>query len=63
MVGSIKEVYNALQSAGYLISESCLRNLVRSGELPHMKSGNKALISFEAARAYIDERTGGQRNE
>lgn len=46
-VGSIRQVHRRLQAEGFLVSECALRRWIKTGELPAVFSGNKALISFK----------------
>ena len=49
-VGTIRQVHQRLQSEGFWVSEYTLRQWVKSGTLPAVFVGNKALISFANVR-------------
>ncbi len=45
-VGSISHVHPRLQAGGFLVSGYALRRWIKSGELPAVFAGCKALTSF-----------------
>ncbi len=45
-VGTIRQVHQRLVSEGIMVSEHALRIWVKTGVLPVVYSGNKALISY-----------------
>lgn len=44
---------------GTMVSETMIRRLMDSGELPVFKNGSKKLTSIEAVDAYLDKHLGG----
>ena len=45
-VGTIRQIHRRLNDEGFLVSECTLRQWVKTGVLPAVFAGNKALISF-----------------
>lgn len=52
--GSIREIQRQLVSDGIRVSEYALRQWVKSGILPVVYSGNKALISYDKVLSVLD---------
>lgn len=52
-VGTIRKVHQRLLDEGFLISEYTLRQWVKTGILPAVFVGNKALISFSNVTAIL----------
>lgn len=48
---------------GTMVTETMIRRLMDSGELPVFKNGAKKLTSIEAVEAYLDAQLGGEVNE
>lgn len=48
-IGSINQIHKRLNEEGFAISKRFLRQLVDSGQLPSVKSGNKYLINYDSA--------------
>lgn len=48
-IGSINQIHKRLNDEGFAISKCFLRQLVASGQLPSVKSGNKYLINYDSA--------------
>lgn len=46
-VGTIRQIQHRLIREGYQISECALRRWVKDGRLPAIRTGNKALISYD----------------
>ena len=46
-VGTIRQIHRRLIREGYQISECALRRWVKDGTLPAIRTGNKALISYD----------------
>jgi len=46
-VGTIREIQQQLLSEGYHVTQYALRRWIKSGQLPAVYSGNKALISYD----------------
>ena len=53
-VGTIRQIHQRLYDEGYFISEYTLRQLVKTGILPAVFVGNKALISFANVIGILD---------
>ena len=45
-VGTVRQIHQRLNDEGFLVSEYTLRQWVKTGVLPAVFIGNKALISF-----------------
>lgn len=45
-VGTIREIHRRLVQEGYQVSECALRRWIKEGKLPAVRTGNKALISY-----------------
>ena len=43
---------------GTMVSETMIRRLMDSGELPVFKNGSKKLTSIEAVESYLDKQLG-----
>lgn len=56
-IGSINQIHKRLNENGYAISRRFLRQLVESGQLPVMKSGNKALVNYDSVVELLLTRT------
>ena len=56
-IGSINQIHKRLNENGYAVSKCFLRQLVDSGQLPSMKSGNKALINYDSVVELLLART------
>ena len=54
-VGTIRQIHRRLNDEGFLISEYTLRQWVKTGILPAVFSGNKALISFANVLKILDQ--------
>lgn len=52
--GSIREIQRQLVSDGIRVSEYALRQWTKSGLLPVVYSGNKALISYDKVLSILD---------
>lgn len=52
--GSIREIQRQMVSDGIRVSEYALRQWVKSGILPVVYSGNKALISYDKVLSVLD---------
>ena len=46
-VGTIRQIHQRLIQEGYRVSECALRRWVKDGQLPAIRTGNKALISYD----------------
>jgi len=58
--GTIRAVTEELRQRGYCVSESWIRERIRAGDIPAMKSGNRSIVSFRVVKDYIDDQlTGG----
>lgn len=55
---AIAEHYRKIDP-GTMVSETLIRRLMDSGELPIFKNGNKKLTSIEAVDAYLNAQLGG----
>lgn len=56
-IGSINQIHQRLNSSGYAVSKRFLRQLVESGQLPYVKSGNKYLINYDSVVELLLART------
>lgn len=56
-IGSINQIHQRLNSNGYAVSKRFLRQLVESGQLPYVKSGNKYLINYDSVVELLLART------
>lgn len=45
-VGTIREIHQQLLHDGYRVSQYALRQWIKSGDIPAVYAGNKALISY-----------------
>lgn len=53
-VGTIRQIHQRLHDEGYFISEYTLRQWVKTGVLPAVFVGSKALISFANVIGILD---------
>lgn len=58
---SIAEYYKA-RDPDTMVSETLIRRLMDSGELPVFKNGSKKLTSIEAVDSYLNAHVGGKNN-
>lgn len=56
-VGSINQIHARLNEDGFAVSKRLLRQLVESGQLPYVKSGNKYLINYDSVVELLLART------
>ena len=56
-IGSVNQIHRRLNENGYAVSKRFLRQLVDSGQLPVMKSGNKALVNYDSVVELLLTRT------
>ena len=56
-IGSINQIHRQLNENGYAISKYFLRQLIDSGQLPSMKSGNKVLLNYDSVVELLLART------
>lgn len=56
-IGSINQIHRRLNENGYAVSKRFLRQLVDSGQLPVMKSGNKVLLNYDSVVELLLART------
>lgn len=47
-IGSINQIHKRLNENGYAVSKRFLRQIIDSGQLLAMKSGNKVLINYDS---------------
>ena len=47
-IGSINQIHKRLNENGYAVGKRFLRQLVDSGQLPVMRSGNKVLLNYDS---------------
>ena len=52
-VGTIREIHHQLLAEGYHVTQYALRRWIKSGQLPVVYSGNKALISYDKVLSII----------
>ena len=59
---TIEQCYNRLQADGALgISRYCLRQWVDTELIPHVKNGNRKLISYRDVEAFVNSnKVGGK---
>lgn len=57
IIGSINQIHKRLNENGYAVSKRFLRQLVESGQLPVMKSGNKVLLNYDSVVELLLTRT------
>lgn len=55
-IGTPRQVYKALKSEGIPLSETALRGLIATGEIPSLRSGRTTYIKLEAVKEYLDRR-------
>lgn len=53
-VGTIRQIHQRLHDEGYLVSQYTLRQWVKTGVLPAVFVGSKALISFANVVGILD---------
>ena len=53
-VGTIRQIHQHLHDEGYLVSQYTLRQWVKTGVLPAVFVGSKALISFANVIGILD---------
>ena len=53
-VGTIRQIHKRLNDEGFLVSEYTLRQWVKTGVLPAVFIGSKALISFANVISILD---------
>lgn len=53
-VGTIRQIHQRLHDEGYLVSQYTLRQWVKTGVLPAVFVGSKALISFSNVVGILD---------
>lgn len=51
------------QDPGTMVTETMIRRLMESGELPVFKNGTKKLTSIEAVEAYLEAQLGGKQDD
>lgn len=56
--GSIRQIHKQLTEDGIFISEYCLRQWVKAGQLKAVLSGKKAYIRYNDVVALLDELIG-----
>ena len=56
-IGSINQIHKRLNENGFAVSKRFLRQLVDSGQLPVMKTGNKALLNYDSVVELLLTRT------
>ncbi len=52
-VCTIRETVVRLAEDGYAVSEHTLRIMVKTGQIPHLTVGNKALLSYSVVMEYL----------
>lgn len=52
-IGSIREIRRCLNGEGIQVSEYALRKWVKSGFIPAVYSGTKAIISYEKVQEFL----------
>lgn len=55
--GTIRQIHRALVANDYRISENALRQWVRCGEIPAVRSGNTSYICYEQVVNYLTNRS------
>lgn len=50
------------QFPGTMVTETLIRRLMDSGEIPYINNGVKRLTSVEAVQAYLEAKLGGGAN-
>lgn len=58
---TIRDCHQKMRENGAAFSEGFLRGLVANGTIPHLKVGNRRLISYETAANIIDGMAKGGR--
>ena len=56
-IGSINQIHKRLNENGYAVSRRFLHQLVDSGQLPVMRSGNKVLLNYDSVVDLLLTRT------
>lgn len=56
---TIRECHQKMRKLGATFSESYIRELVAKGSIPHLKVGNRRMISYETAAQIINDMTKG----
>lgn len=56
-IGSVNQIHRRLNENGYAVSKRFLRQLVDSGQLPVMRSGNKILLNYDSVVELLLTRT------
>ena len=56
-IGSINQIHRRLNENGFAVSKRFLRQLVDSGQLPVMRSGNKVLLNYDSVVELLLTRT------
>ena len=58
-IRTINQAYDEIKSLDpdTAISRSRIRQLVKSGEIPSIKAGNRYLVSLRTVRTYIEKHT------
>ncbi len=57
--GTIREIHQALRADGFQVSEWWIRDRIKAGEIPALKIGTRALVSYEVIRDYIEKQLRG----
>lgn len=56
-IGSINQIHRRLNENGYAVSKRLLRQLVESGQLSTLNSGNKVLLNYDSVVKLLLSRT------